>query len=92
MSISNTGLLFALMVIISVVSFFGAYVGYTTNGNLEGINTADASSTATEVLSFIFNMVSFNIDNMPFFINIIFTIISILTLYLIYSSIRGITS
>jgi len=95
MSITSYGLLLFLLVIIAVVSAFGSCAGYTVSG----VEQAAVSTSAPgllgvidwmwESLKFMFNMTTFQVDNMPAFLSVIFIIMQLMTLFLIYRSIRG---
>lgn len=91
MSWTNAGLLGLLLTIIAVVGVFGAYAGYDVNGVQQGINADNSSGIGSEIFGFLGNMITFQIDNMPFALNTLFVVISILTLYLIYALIRGVS-
>lgn len=87
--------LFAFCVIVLLVTaFFGPVLGYSVNGIEYGLSSSDAT-TATPVewvadsLGFMWNLISFQIDGMPYIITIIFQFISIMLAYLGAKLIRG---
>lgn len=95
MAISSYGLLLFLTVMIAVVSGFGSLAGYS----VAGIQQAGLSGEAPGLLGvvqwiwdsvqFMFHLATFQVDNMPAFISMIFVIISLMTGFLIIKLIRG---
>ncbi len=95
MGISSYGLLLFLVIMIAVVSGFGSCAGYT----VAGIEQAGISSEAPgllgvvdwvwDSLQFMFHLSTFQVDNMPGFIGVIFVIMSLMTVFLIVKLIRG---
>jgi len=96
MSLSKYSLLLGLLIVISFSGLIGSHFGYTVNGVPQG---AGISETAPGILGvvewvwdsmvFMFNMVVFRVDGVPAFVGVIFIVMSIMTVFLIISLIRG---
>lgn len=98
MSLSSYGLLIFLLLVIFSVSFFGSLAGYTVNGvPLGGSLSTEAPGIfgiiewVWDSLEFLYNMMSFQIDGMPIYINMVFLGLSLLTSYLVLRLIRGVS-
>lgn len=95
MSISRYGLMALLLTVMAVVSGFSSYAGYTVQGELQGgvaEGTPGIFGVVTWVwnsMKFMFQMVTFQVDNMPMVVCIIFGVMSLMVVYLIVSTIRG---
>lgn len=88
MSWSKLGVLILMLVIIFTVSLFGGHFGYTVDGVPKGGDISEAPgilgaiSWAWNGLAFVYDMMSFQVDNMPVIINTIFLIMGLVTLFL----------
>ena len=83
-----------------IVQFFtgmvGSHFGYTVNGMPQGAALAEGAPGFLEFVTwvwnsmvFMFEMVSFRVDNMPVAVSVIFVIMAIMSVFLIISLIRG---
>lgn len=91
---SREGLFATFTIILIVVSYIGAKVGYTVDSIPQGFSPEDPSifgivEWTWDSLQFMFNMITFRIDGMPYEISLIFVFISIITLLLLVQIIRG---
>lgn len=91
---SKEGILtFNLIVLISAAAF-GGFAGYSVSGIDYSIST-DLPGILGIVewswlsITFLFNMVTMQIDGIPYFLNAVFQFISIVTIWLIVTLIRG---
>ena len=79
------------LVIILVVSVFGGHFGYSVNGVPQGglvegqPGILGALSWGWNAIGFYFSMMTFQIDNVPVEVNIVFLVINIITLLMIVS-------
>lgn len=95
MSISRYGLMALLLTIMATVSGFSSYAGYTVQGELQGGVAEGAPGIlgvvtwVWESMKFMFQMVTFQVDNMPMVVSVIFGVMSLMVVYLIVSTIRG---
>jgi len=95
MSITSYGLLLFLLVVIAVVSGFGSCAGYTVSGLEQGGMSAQAPGLlgvldwVWDSIKFMFHLSTFQVDNMPAFISIIFVIMSLMTGFIIIKLVRG---
>jgi len=83
-----------------IVQFFtgmiGSHFGYLVNGMPSGATTSAAQPGILGIIEwvwdsmvFMFQMVTFQVDNMPAAITVIFVAMAIMTVFLIISLIRG---
>jgi hypothetical protein len=69
-----------------VVAFFASMVGYTVNGS---VTAGSATWSWTDMVGFLWDMISFNIDGMPFLISAAFIVMNLLSLFVLVKLIRG---
>jgi hypothetical protein len=93
---TNYALTALLVVIQGVVGLFGSYFGYTVDGvPMAGYVSGESPGIfgvvefIWESIEFYFNMLTFQVDDMPIFIGMIFIIMGIMTVVLIINLIRG---
>lgn len=96
MHLTKYSVLLGLLIVQCFSGLIGGHFGYTVNGVPQG---GAVSAVAPGILGvvewvwdsmiFMFHMVTFQVDGMPAFVNIIFIIMSIMTVFLIVSLIRG---
>ena len=104
MGISKYGLLIFLLVVIFSVAGFGGYAGYTVDGVPQAGSLDEGVVESEEVpgilgvvewvwdsVVFMFDMITFQVDGMPAFINTIFLLVGLLIVFLIVSLIRGVS-
>ena len=83
-----------------IVQFFtgmmGSHFGYTVNGMPEGALISSGQPGLLGVVEwvwdsmvFMFQMVSFQVDNMPAAVSVIFVVMAIMTVFVIISLVRG---
>lgn len=95
MSISRYGLMALLLTIMATVSGFSSYAGYTVQGEPQGGLVASAPGILGVItwvwdsMKFMFQMVTFQVDNMPMVVSVIFGVMSFMVVFLIVSTIRG---
>jgi hypothetical protein len=96
MHLSKYALLLGLLITIFFTGLMGGHFGYTVNGVPQSGNLSASEPGILGVLSwswegikFMFSMVTFRVDGMPAFVSVIFVIMSIMTIFLIVSLIRG---
>lgn len=80
---SKYALLAFILVVMFTMSIFGAHFGWTVEGVPKG-----GGIGATP--SFLWDMVTFRIDNMPIIINAVFDIVIILLVFMAVNWVRGI--
>lgn len=98
------GILIAIFCIIAVVSIFGSQAGYTVDGVPKGATEyvvedtdnpwipnfiENILDTVGESFGFLWDMLTFQIDGMPVFINFVFIGMSLVVLLILVSLIRG---
>lgn len=98
MGISSYGLLIFLLVVIFSVAGFGGCAGYTVEGVPKGGELASGEPGILGIIEwvwdsmvFMFDMITFQVDGMPAFINTIFLILGLLSVFLIVKLIRGVS-
>lgn len=96
MSITSYGLLLLLLVVMATVGGIGGYAGYTVSGVPQGGAMSESTPGILGVIewvwdsiAFLFNMATFQVDNMPAVINVIFVVMSLMTVFLIVKLARG---
>jgi hypothetical protein len=105
MNVTKYGLLIGLLIIMVVVGLFGGHFGYTVHGVPQGGQVYEEPdiggwlswvepilgivSWVWDGITFMWDMVTFQIDGMPVFISSVFLIMSLLSVFLILSLIRG---
>lgn len=72
------------LIIILCVGTVGSYAGFTVNGVEIG-----EGGTAWDSLTFLYNLASFQIDGMPFFLSGFFLLFNLLTGFVILRLVRG---
>lgn len=102
--LTKYGLLFFFLIVMVTVSIFGSYAGYEVNGvpqeqwetgklQLDWWNPltwiVDVLNWIWGCISFLFYMVTFQIDGMPGPVSMIFIVTSLMVAFLIISLIRG---
>lgn len=85
-----------LLTVIGVTGLVGSHFGYTVNGVPRGAGVAAGAPGILGIVEwvwsgivFLFDMAIFRVDDMPIFIGMIFGIMSIMTIFLIITLIRG---
>lgn len=92
---SSYSVLISLLTIQLTVGAFGGYAGFTVNGvpyeimQLEQPNLVTIASWAWNSVSFMWHMVTFNVDGVPAFLNLVFLLMGLTTLFLIVKLARG---
>lgn len=96
--------LIMLLVVILVSSIIGGQLGYTVNGVPQGASDyiseeennpwiPDFIEGFTDAIGatvgFVWHMITFGIDGVPFWVSMVFLAMNLLTLYLGYNAIRG---
>jgi hypothetical protein len=95
MHVTKYGILVGLLVIMITSALFGAHFGYTVNGAPAIITMSEAPGEMNlwdwiwNGAEFLFNMVTFQIDDMPVVVNSLFLIMSLLVVVIIVSLVRG---
>ena len=82
MTWTKYGLLAFILVLMFTISIFGAHFGWTVDGVPKG-----GGIGATP--AFLWDMVTFSIDDMPVVINTVFDIVVILLIYMAVNWVRG---
>ena len=87
-----------LLVVQTVVGLFGGYAGYEVAGvpvvgdiSEEAPGIFGIIEWVWDSLTFMFYMLTFQVDNMPVFISAIFVIMLLMSIYLVISLIRGVS-
>lgn len=89
---TKEGLFSLIAVIIIITTIVGGYVGYTANGvSIDGWNSANLTGlqAAGNSLAFMGNMLTFQIDDVPYWLSGIFLFMSFVMIYLIAQLVRG---
>jgi hypothetical protein len=75
----NTMYVLFYIVFVTVVSYFGSSLGYTVNG----VDIAGDSGgfDTNAIVGYFWNMLTFSIDGMPIWINLIFVVLSAVFLW-----------
>lgn len=104
MAWSKYAILVLCTVVILTTGFVGGKVGYTVNGVPHGGTDYVEAQTDNpwipnfiegiidalgDAFGFLWDMLLFNIDDVPYFINMIFVVMSLVVLFIIVSLVRG---
>jgi len=94
--LSKYDVLGGLLIVQFFTGMIGSHFGYTVNGMPQGALVSASEPGLLGVVEwvwdsmvFMFQMVSFQIDNMPAAISVIFVVMGIMTVWLIINLIRG---
>lgn len=94
---TSYALMMFLIVVQTVVGLFGGYAGYEVDGvPVAGEISEEAPGIfgiiewVWDSLTFMFHMLTFQIDGMPVFISAIFIIMLLMSVYLIIRLVRGV--
>lgn len=83
---TKIGLLLLILIFIFTVNYFGGHFGYTVHGVPKG-GSVGGSTPSIFDLSFMWDLMSFQIDGVPEYLSIVFIIISLLALYILVTTI-----
>lgn len=83
---TKIGLLLIILILILTVNYFGNHFGYTVQGVPQG-GSVEGSTPSIFDLSFMWDLMSFQIDGVPDYVSIVFIIVSLLALYILVTTI-----
>lgn len=75
-----------LLVVDVVVGIFGGYAGYA----VDGIVKAEHGDIGMESLTFIYDLATFQVDNVPYWLAAFFLVFNLLAVVVIVRTVRGI--
>lgn len=88
-------LFISLVTIQLVVGMFGGYAGYTAHGvpheiaSLVQPNLVTIATWVWNSVNFMWDMITFDIDGMPAFINMVFLLMAMSSVFLLVKLVRG---
>lgn len=91
---TREGLLSLFVLVLLCTSVFGAFAGYSVGGVDYSMSTDEPElltivDWAWDSMTFLFNIATMQVDNVPFWVSAIFQFMSIMTIYLIVTIVRG---
>ena len=79
---TKIGVLILILFVMLVVSVFGAHFGYAVDGVPKG-----GDFSLVQGMSYFYDMTTFNIDGMPAEMSAVFILITLLSIYIIVTSV-----
>lgn len=76
-----------ILVMDLTVGFFGSYAGYTVNGV---VRTQAATWNWTDMVVFLWDMTTFQVDDMPYFLSAVFLIFQLMIITVLIRTVRGV--
>ena len=67
--------------VMAITSFFGAKFNYTVNGAVAVAE--NRSANVWDMIDFFWRMISFQVDNMPYAVSIVFIVMSVTVVYML---------